>query len=84
MSGFAMEFYLAKVYPETIMIMGRWEISTFLRYTRIQISDLSKGISTLMTNKQDFYKILEIGVVYHTPGHDDTKTQRLNLNRQGQ
>ena len=30
-SGFAMEIYLDKVYPETIMIMGRWASSAFLR-----------------------------------------------------
>ena len=49
-SGFAMELYLAKkVYPETIMIMGRWAISSFLRYIRIQVSNLRKGISTLIT-----------------------------------
>ena len=48
-SGFAMELYLAKVYPETIIIMGQWASSAFLRYIRIQVSDLSKGISTLKT-----------------------------------
>ena len=58
-SGFAMELYLAKVYPETIMIMGRWASSAFLRYIRIQVSDLSKGISTLMKNKKALYIILE-------------------------
>ena len=46
--GSAMELYLAKVYLETIMIMGQWASSTFLRYFCIQVSDLSKGISTLM------------------------------------
>ena len=59
-SGFAMELYLTKVYPETIMIMGRWASSAFLRYDCIQVSDLSNGISTIMTNKQDFYTISEI------------------------
>ena len=47
-SRFAMEIYLAKVYPETIMIMGRWASSAFLRYICIQASDLSNGISKLM------------------------------------
>ena len=56
-SGFSMELYLAKVYPETIMIMGRWESSAFLRYIRIQVSDLSKGISILMENNHAFYTI---------------------------
>ena len=62
-SGFAMEFYLAKVYPETIMFIGRWASSTFLRYIRIQVSDLSKGISTLMEKNHAFYTIPEIEVV---------------------
>ena len=56
-SGFAMELYLDKVYPETIMIMGLWASSAFLRYIRIQVSDLSKGIITLMKNNHAFYTI---------------------------
>ena len=47
-SGFAIELYLEKVYPETIIIMGRWASSALLRYIRIQVSKLSKSISTLM------------------------------------
>ena len=70
-SGFDVELYLAKVYPETIMIMEQWTGSAFLRYIRIQFSDLSKSISTLTTNKKVFYTIPEIEVVYHTPGNDD-------------
>ena len=53
-SGFSMELYLSKLYPETIMIMGRWASSAFLRYIRIQVSDLSKGIITLMTKNCAF------------------------------
>ena len=56
-SGFAMELYLDKVYPETITIMGLWESSAFLRYIQIQVSALNKGISTLMKNNHDFYTI---------------------------
>ena len=48
-SGLAMEIYLAKVYPETIMIMGRWASSAFLQYIHIQVSELIKGIINLMT-----------------------------------
>ena len=55
--GFPMELYLAKVYPETIMIMGRWASSAFLRYIHIQVSNISKSIGTLMTNNHDFYTI---------------------------
>ena len=79
-----MELYLAKVYPATIMIMGHWASSAFLRYIRIQVSDISKGISTLMTNNHAFYTIPEIEVVYHTPGQPSTDPQRLRLNKQGQ
>ena len=82
-SGFAMELYLAKVYPETIMIMGRWASSAFLRYIRIHVSDLSKVISTLMTNNHAFYTIPEIEVVYNTPGQPYTDQQRRRLNKRG-
>ena len=78
-----MELYLAKVYPETIIIMGHWSISAFLWYIRIQVSDISKGISTLMKNNHVFYTIPEIEVVYHTPGQPDTDPQRLRLNKRG-
>ena len=54
------EIYLAKVYPETIMIMGKWSSRAFLWYIRIQVSDLSKLISTLMTDNHAFYIIPEI------------------------
>ena len=80
-SGFAMEIYLDKLYPETIMIMGRWESSAFLWYIRIQVSDLSKGITTLVKNNHAFYMIPEIEVVYHTPAQPDTDPQRLRLNK---
>ena len=82
-SGLAMELYLAKLYPEKIMIMGRWESSAFLRYIHIQVSDLIKGISNNITNHHAFYTIPEIEVVYHTPGQPDTDPHRLRLNKRG-
>ena len=63
------------------MIMGRWASSALLWYIRIQVSDLSKGISTLVTNNHAFYKIPEIEVVYHRPGQPDIDPQRLRLNK---
>ena len=52
-----MELYLSKAFPETIMIMGRLESKAFVWYIRIHVSDLSKGISTLMSNNHAFYTI---------------------------
>ena len=78
-----MEIYLAKVYPETIMIMGRWASSDFLRYILIQVSEISKGISTLMTYNHAFYTIPEIEVFYHTPGQPNTYRQTMILNKRG-
>ena len=66
-----MELYLDKVYLEKIMIMGRWASSAVLWYIRIQVSDINKGISTLMTNNHAFYTIPEIEFVYHTHGQPD-------------
>ena len=45
------------------MIMGQWESSAFLQYIRIQVTDLSKGISNLMKTNHALYKIPEIEVV---------------------
>ena len=81
--GFAMEIYLSKVYPETIMIIGPLARSAFLQYICIQVSDLRKGIITLTKNNQALYTIPEIEVFYHTPGHDYKEPKRLNLHRQG-
>ena len=78
-----MELYLEKVYPETVMIMGRWARSAFLRYIRTQVSDLIKGISTIIKKNHAFYTIPEIEFVYHTPGYNDTDPKRLNLKRRG-
>ena len=52
--------------------MGLWASSAFLWYIRIQVSDLSKGISTLMKNKQYFYTITE---KKFSTTNQDTKTQ---------
>ena len=82
-SWFFMKLSLAKVYPETIMIMGQWARSAFLRCIRIQVSDLSKCISTLMTTNQALYTIPKIEFVYHTPGVNNTDPQRLIPNRRG-
>ena len=78
-----MELYLEKVYPEKIITMGLWSSSAFLRYNYIQVSDLNKGISTHMTNNHAFYIILQIEVVYHTTGNDNTDPQSLILKIQG-
>ena len=59
-SEFTMELYLDKVYPEIIIIVGHWASSAFLRYIRIRVSDLNKGISDLMTNNHTFYTISKI------------------------
>ena len=59
-SGFDMELYLAKLYPGIIMIMGRWVSSALLRYIRIQVNDLSRYISNLITTNHYFYTIPEI------------------------
>ena len=56
-SGFPMELYLEKLCSETIMIVGRWASSAFLCYIRIQVSDLIKVVSNLMTTNHAFYTI---------------------------
>ena len=79
-----MEIFIAKVYPETIMIMWQWDSNAFLSYILIQVGDLIKGIIAFMKNKQAFYTIPEADIVYHTPVQDNTEPHRLNLYRRGQ
>ena len=74
-----MELFLEIFYPETIIIVGLWDSNAFLRYVLIQVSNLRKGIITLMTNKPVFYTEPEAEIFYHTPGKDDTEPFRLNI-----
>ena len=52
--------------------MGQWASNAFLRYIHIQVSNLIKGNSTLMTKKKAFYPIPEADIVYHTLVKDNT------------
>ena len=63
--------------------MGRLASNAFLWYIRIQVRNLSKVISTLMTNKNKLYTIPEAEIVYHKTGKDNTKPHRLKLHRKG-
>ena len=51
-SGFTMELFLARVYIETVMIIGRWTRNDFLPYIRIQVINPSEVISDLMVTTQ--------------------------------
>ena len=62
-SVFAVELFLARLYPETIIIIERWPINDFLRYIRIQVSDLNKDISEIMASKKVFYTIAGAEVI---------------------
>ena len=67
---------MAKVCLETIIIMGQWASSAFLRYIHIQFSDINKVTSTLTKNKKSFYTIPETEIVYHILGQDTTELQK--------
>ena len=49
-----MEIFLAVVYPEIIMIIGRWSRNSFLWYIQIKFSEIRKCISDLMTGEKAF------------------------------
>ena len=53
-SGFYTEIFLAVVYPEIIMIIGRWSRNSFLWYIQIKFSEIRKCISDLMTGEKAF------------------------------
>ena len=76
-SGFTKELFIARVYPETIMMMKQWSRNAFLWYIHIQVSNLSKGIITLITNNQAFYTIPEAEIFYHMPRQDKTTPNHI-------
>ena len=59
-SEFSMELFLVRVYPETIMIMGRWSSNAFLGYIWIKVINLRKSISALMIGTHALYTIPEV------------------------
>ena len=76
--GFSIELLLARVYPETIMIIGWWSRNAFLRYNRIQVRYLSKGISNLVVSTRSFYTIPKAEVIYYNSGQPGVQPHRLN------
>ena len=56
-AGAATAMFLAGVPAETIQLIGRWRSQTFLRYIRIQVQQLTKGVATDMTTNPNFFTI---------------------------
>jgi hypothetical protein len=56
-AGAATAMFLAGVPAETIQLIGRWRSQTFLRYIRIQVQLLTKGVATEMTANPEFLTI---------------------------
>ena len=51
--GAATAVFLAGVPTETIQLIGRWRSQTFpLRYIRIQVQQLTRGVATEMTTNK--------------------------------
>ena len=71
---FSMEIFLAQVYPETTITMGRYYRKSFLRYIRIQLRNLSKGTSALMVGIHAVYEIPEAEVIHYNLEQSVTHT----------
>jgi hypothetical protein len=56
-AGAAMAMFLAGVPVETIQLIGRWRSQTFMRYIRIQVQQMTKGVADVMTANPDFFTI---------------------------
>ena len=80
-SCFSMELSIQILYSETIMSIGIWYRNAFVRYIRIQVSNLSKRIRDLMVSIRDFYTVPETEVIYYTPGQPVLQYHRLNPHR---
>jgi hypothetical protein len=56
-AGAAMAMFLAGVPVETIQLIGRWRSQIFMRYIRIQVQQMTKGVADFMTGNPDFFTI---------------------------
>ena len=56
-SGAAMAMFLAGVPVETIQLIGRWRSQTFMRYIRIQVQQMTRGVADDMTTNPRFFTI---------------------------
>ena len=48
---------LAGVPVETIQLIGRWRSQRFMRYIRIQVQQMTKGVADAMTANNDFFTV---------------------------
>ncbi|KAI2509947.1 hypothetical protein MHU86_4512 [Fragilaria crotonensis] len=56
-AGAAMAMFLAGVPAETIQLIGRWRSQTFMRYIRIQVQQMTRGVADVMTTNPEFFTI---------------------------
>jgi hypothetical protein len=56
-SGATMAMYLTRVPIFLIMLIGRWSSLAFLKYIRIQVQEISHGISSKMIEVRSFKHI---------------------------
>ena len=61
-AGAATAMFLAGVPAETIQLIVRWRNQTFLRYIRIQVQQLTRGVATNMTTNPEFLTIGQDGM----------------------
>ena len=55
--GAAMSMYLQRMPTYTIMLLGRWMSTAFLRYIRKQVQEFSMGVAQDMIMEEDFFHI---------------------------
>ena len=56
-AGATMAVFLAGVPVETIQLIGRWRSQTFMRYIRIQVQQMTKGVADVVTTNPNFFAI---------------------------
>ena len=52
-----MAMFLAGVPVERIQLIGRWRSQTFMRFIRIQVQQMTKGVADVMTANPNFFTI---------------------------
>ena len=56
-AGAAMTMFLAGIPVVTVQLIGRWRSEMFVRFIRIQVQQITKGVADVMSANPDFCTI---------------------------
>ena len=81
-SSLAMQLYLQRVPPYTIMLIGRWRSDAFLTYIEKQCREFTKGMSQIMLTLDSFHQLPSQPRILHHTNDDELHDNSHHNHRQ--